>query len=374
MTTATIDHGTRVPVDLGSRSYDILVGAGLIDRLGALAGPLLRRPRTVIVTDDVVAGHQLARAQAGLDAAGIEHRTVIVPVGERAKSFAGLERLIGDLLDAQVERGDIVLALGGGVVGDLAGFAAATLRRGVDFIQVPTTLLAQVDSSVGGKTGINVAQGKNLVGAFHQPRLVVADTTTLQTLPRRQLLAGYAEVVKYGLIDQPDFFAWAEANGAALLDGDMALMAQAIATSCQAKARIVAADEREAGQRALLNLGHTFGHALEAACGYSDILLHGEAVAIGMMLAFRLSAKLGLCAGGDGDRIERHLAAVGLPTSPKAIDRRFDAADLIDRMHQDKKVTDGRITFVLARGIGQAFLTDAVDLDAVRETVAASLT
>ena len=374
MTAATIDDGTRVPVELGSRGYDIIVGAGLIDRLGALAAPLLRRPRTVIVTDEVVATHQLARARAGLDAAGIAHRAVIVPAGEGTKSFAGLERLIGALLDAQVERGDMVLALGGGVVGDLAGFAAATLRRGVDFIQVPTTLLAQVDSSVGGKTGINVAQGKNLVGAFHQPRLVVADTTTLQTLPRRQLLAGYAEVVKYGLIDQPDFFAWAEANAAALLDGDRGLTAHAIATSCRAKARIVAADEREAGQRALLNLGHTFGHALEAACGYADILLHGEAVAIGMVLAFRLSARLGLCAGDDADRIERHLAAVGLPTSPKAIDRRFDAADLIDRMHQDKKVTDGRITFVLARGIGQAFLTDAVDLDAVRETIAASLT
>ena len=374
MTAATIDDGTRVPVELGSRGYDIIVGAGLIDRLGALAAPLLRRPRTVIVTDEVVATHQLARAQAGLDTAGIAHRAVIVPAGEGTKSFAGLERLIGALLDAQVERGDMVLALGGGVVGDLTGFAAATLRRGVDFIQVPTTLLAQVDSSVGGKTGINVAQGKNLVGAFHQPRLVVADTTTLQTLPRRQLLAGYAEVVKYGLIDQPDFFAWAEANAAALLDGDRGLTAHAIATSCRAKARIVAADEREAGQRALLNLGHTFGHALEAACGYADILLHGEAVAIGMVLAFRLSARLGLCAGDDADRIERHLAAVGLPTSPKAIDRRFDAADLIDRMHQDKKVTDGRITFVLARGIGQAFLTDAVTLDAVRETVAASLT
>jgi 3-dehydroquinate synthase len=265
------------------------------------------------------------------------------------------------MLEARIERGSMILALGGGVIGDLAGFAASILLRGIEFIQIPTTLLAQVDSSVGGKTGINTAQGKNLVGSFHQPRMVLADIDALESLPRRELLAGYAEVVKYGLINDPAFFSWLETHGADLIDGDPAARRHAVMTSCAAKAAIVAADEREADQRALLNLGHTFGHALEAECGYSGELLHGEAVAIGMVMAFELSAMLGFCPSEDPARVARHLASVGLPTSPAAIGRGFDASRLVHHMRQDKKVKDGRLTFVLARGIGRAFLSREVE-------------
>jgi 3-dehydroquinate synthase len=287
----------------------------------------------------------------------------VLPAGEGTKSFREIESLCGRLLDLKVERSTTLIALGGGVIGDLTGFAAAIVVRGIDFIQVPTTLLAQVDSSVGGKTGINVAQGKNLVGAFHQPRLVLADIEVLDTLPRRELLAGYAEVVKYGLINDPAFFAWCEGHGAGIISGEASARRTAVAASCRAKAAIVGADEKESGARALLNLGHTFGHALEAECGYSDDLLHGEAVAIGMVMAYDLSARLGLCPLEDAARVQRHLASIGLPTSPSWIDgRSWSSVRLIEHMAQDKKVKDGRIGFVLTRGIGRAFTPAYVEL------------
>lgn len=360
------DANAGVGVDLGGRSYDILIGAGLIARTGAELSARLKTRRAVIVTDATVADLYLSATQDSLAGAGIETHSVVVRPGEASKDFATLERLTEDILKHGLERRDLLVALGGGVVGDLAGFAAAVLLRGVDFVQIPTTLLAQVDSSVGGKTAINSAAGKNLIGAFHQPRLVLADTDSLSTLPRRELLAGYAEVVKYGLLGDADFFTWLEANGPALLDGDHALLAHAIRTCCDAKARIVAADEREAGQRALLNLGHTFGHALEAEAGYGDALLHGEAVAVGMVMAFDLSARLGLCPAGDATRVRRHLSAVGLPTSLDETPLRGAApARLIDHMWRDKKVSSGKMTFILARGIGQAMITQQAPLEDV---------
>ncbi len=359
----------RLRVDLGARSYDILVGAGLLADAGSRLEPILGAGRTVIVTDERVAGLYLDALAASLDRAGIAHRAIVLPVGEQTKSFRQLEKLVDSLLEAEIERSATLLALGGGVVGDLAGFAASIVLRGIGYVQLPTTLLAQVDSSVGGKTGINTRQGKNLAGSFYQPRMVLADTDTLDTLEPRQLRAGYAEVVKYGLIGDRDFFGWLEANGQGLLDGDGAARHHAVVTCCAAKAAIVADDEREAGRRALLNLGHTFAHTLEAETGYSDELLHGEAVAVGMALAFDLSARLGLCQGEDAARVRRHLAAVGLPTDLRSgrLGRRpLDAQALIERMRLDKKVRDGKITFVLARGIGEAFLTDDVDLGALR--------
>jgi 3-dehydroquinate synthase len=363
----------RLTVDLGARSYDILVGGGLIPRAGALIAPLLKERRVAIVTDATVGGLYLDELMRSLDTGGIRHDAVVLPPGEATKDFHHLEELCDRLLGLRVERGTMILALGGGVIGDLAGFAASILLRGLDFIQIPTTLLAQVDSSVGGKTGINTPQGKNLVGSFHQPRLVLADTDALDSLPRRELLAGYAEVVKYGLIGDPAFFAWLEGHGSDVIEGDPAARRHAVLTSCAAKAAIVAADERETGRRALLNLGHTFGHALEAECGYSGELLHGEAVAIGMVMAFELSARLGLCPSEDAARVARHLAAVGLPTSPAAIGRGFDAARLVHHMHQDKKVKDGRLTFVLARGIGRAFLSREVEPAEVEGLLARAL-
>jgi 3-dehydroquinate synthase len=353
-----------VRVDLDQRSYDIVIGPGLLERAGALLTPVLREKRLFVVTDERVAAAQWPRLAPALRQAGIETVLVRVPPGEASKDFAHLEQVMGAILAARPERGSMLLALGGGVVGDLAGLAASLLLRGVDFIQVPTTLLAQVDSSVGGKTGINTSHGKNLVGAFHQPRIVLADLDALSSLPRRELLAGYAEVVKYGLIDEPEFFAWLEANGAKLIAGDTAARAHAVEQSCRAKARIVAADERETGQRALLNLGHTFGHALEAALGYGGELLHGEAVAIGMVMAFDLSARLGLAPAADAARVRRHLAAVGLPTRPPG--GNWDVERLLALMAQDKKVRDGRITFVLVRGIGKAFVARDVDTAEVR--------
>ena len=355
-----------VRVELGARSYDILIGAGVLSDAGAALKPVLSRPRTVIVTDEHVAAAHLPAVRDACAGAGIESDAIVLPPGEATKSFAQLERLCGELIDRKVGRDDIVLALGGGVIGDLAGFAAAILRRGVDFVQAPTTLLAQVDSSVGGKTAINVAQGKNLVGAFHQPRLVLADVGVLDTLPEREVLAGYAEVVKYGLLGDRDFFDWLEVNGPAVVAGDRAARIEAVARSCEAKARIVAADERESGERALLNLGHTFGHALEAEGGYDGRILHGEAVAIGMVQAFEMSARLGLCAGQDVERVRRHFEAVGLPRRPA--DRGLagvPAERLVDHMAQDKKVRDGRLTFVLVRGIGEAFVTRDVEAPAV---------
>ena len=354
-----------VRVDLGARGYDILVGPGLIAAAGAHIAPRLRRPRTVIVTDSHVAALHLEPLQAALAAAGLRSDTILLPPGEATKQFDRLAGLLDRLLDLKIDRNTTLLALGGGVIGDIGGFAASIALRGIDFVQIPTTLLAQVDSSVGGKTGINTRHGKNLVGSFYQPILVLADTDALRTLPARDLLAGYAEVAKYGLIDDPAFFAWLEANGRRLLDGDMAAMRRAVVTSCRAKAAIVAADERETGDRALLNLGHTFGHALEAEAGYGGELLHGEAVAIGMCLAFDLSARLGLCPPEDAARVRRHLAAVGLPTAIPG-NGPGDVEALLDRMRQDKKASDGRLTFILARGIGRAFVTREVPVEAVR--------
>jgi len=359
----SVGETRRVGVDLVGHAYDIVVGDGLLTDAARWLKPLLARPRATVVTDENVARLHLPEVLDGLRRAGIAADSVVLPAGEDAKSMRGLEELLDRLLALRVERRDLLLALGGGVVGDLVGFAAAILRRGMDFVQLPTTLLAQVDSSVGGKTGINTRHGKNLVGAFHQPRLVLADVGALDSLPRRELLAGYAEVAKYGLLGDGAFFEWLEANGAALVAGDRAARTQAVEACCRAKAAIVARDERETGDRALLNLGHTFGHALEAEAGYGGGLLHGEAVAIGMVLAFDLSVRLGLCAGQDAVRARRHLAAVGLPTA--AAERGLGdvpAARLIEHMRQDKKVQDGRMTFVLVRGIGQAFLTREVDL------------
>jgi 3-dehydroquinate synthase len=370
---APVSEIGRVAVDLGPRSYDILVGGGLIARAGGLIAPRLKDRRALIVTDATVARFYLDELARSLEAAGIRQESIVLPPGEATKDFRHLEDLANRLLQARIERGSMILALGGGVIGDLAGFAASIVLRGIDFIQIPTTLLAQVDSSVGGKTGINTAQGKNLVGSFYQPRLVLADIDALDTLPRRELLAGYAEVVKYGLINDPAFFTWLETHGADLVDGDGPARRHAVMTSCAAKAAVVAADEREADQRALLNLGHTFGHALEAECGYTGELLHGEAVAIGMVMAFELSAMLGLGPSEDAARVARHLASVGLPTSPAAIGRGFDASRLVHHMRQDKKVKDGRLTFVLARGIGRAFLSRDVEMGQVEALLERSL-
>jgi len=374
------DTATQVPVELADRRYVIEIGAGLLDRTGELCAPLMPGGRAIVVTDEMVAPLHLDRVMSSLGAAGLRADSITVPSGEGSKEFGAFGRLMEALLDRRPDRGTVLVALGGGVVGDLTGFAAAVLLRGVDFIQIPTTLLAQVDSSVGGKTGINTRHGKNLVGSFHQPGLVIADIDVLDTLPRRELLAGYAEVVKYGLIDDAPFFAWLEANGRALLDGDRAARTQAVARSCAAKARIVAGDERETGDlRALLNLGHTFAHALEKETGYGADLLHGEAVGIGMTMAFDMSAALGLCPPADAARVRRHLEAVGLATSPRAIPgdnaRAWDAARLVDHMRGDKKNRDGRITFVLARGIGQAYVARGIDeapaLDTIRRALAA---
>lgn len=343
-------------VDLGARGYDIHIGGGLLAQAGDLIAPFLARPYTVIVCDQSVARHHLATVKRSLSAAGIEARSILIPPGEASKSFAQLEKLCADLLAAGVERKDNVIALGGGVIGDLAGFAAGILRRGVEFIQIPTTLLSQVDSSVGGKTGINTPHGKNLVGLFHQPRLVLADLDVMDTLPTRELRAGYAEVVKYGLIDMPDFFVWLEQHGPALLSGDRALLAEAVYQSVSAKARVVAEDEREGGRRALLNLGHTFGHALEVEAGFDGRLLHGEAVAVGLGLAYEHSEQLGLCPSGVAKRIRAHLSAVGLPARVRDLSLRFDPKRLMAAMAQDKKVEQGAFTLILAKGLGLSYI------------------
>jgi 3-dehydroquinate synthase len=351
-----------IPVALGDRSYDVVIENGLLARAGPILTPLARGRRMVIVTDENLAPH-LAPLQASLSAAGVESEAIILSPGEGSKSWATLEQLTDRLLDLGVERGDHIIALGGGVIGDLVGFAAAILKRGCKFVQIPTTLLAQVDSSVGGKTAINSRAGKNLVGAFHQPGLVLIDPDTLDTLPGRQVAAGYAEVVKYGLIDDPAFFAWCEANGAALLTGDPAARAHAIAHSVAAKARIVAADERETRDvRALLNLGHTFAHALEAETGFSDKLLHGEAVAAGMALAFGFSAARGLCPPEDAVRVAAHLRSVGLPDSLAACGITASGETLVAHMAHDKKMDAGTLPFLLATGIGQTYLDRSVAL------------
>ncbi|NKK97896.1 3-dehydroquinate synthase [Rhizobium leguminosarum bv. viciae] len=350
-----------VHVPLGERAYDILIGPGLIARAGAEIASRLKGRKAAVVTDENVAPLYLKALVASLDEAGIASTEVVLPSGEKTKSFEHLMTACDKVLEARVERNDYVIALGGGVIGDLSGFAAGIVRRGVRFVQVPTSLLSQVDSSVGGKTGINSRHGKNLIGVFHQPDLVLADTDVLNSLSEREFRAGYAEVAKYGLIDKPDFFAWLEANWKSVFTGGSARI-EAIAASCQAKADVVVADERENGQRALLNLGHTFGHALEAATAYdSSRLVHGEGVSIGMVLAHEFSARMNLASTDDARRVERHLKEVGLPTRMSDIPGDLPPAEtLMDAIAQDKKVKSGKLTFILTRGIGQSFVADDV--------------
>ena len=358
----------RLQVSLSQSNYEVLVGENLIDRAGALLAPVLPQKRVAVVTDTTVAALHLPALLASLAKTGIRTHTVVVPPGEASKSLAGYTQVVDGLLDWGVERGTTVLALGGGVVGDLAWFAAATTLRGLPFVQVPTTLLSQVDSSVGGKTGINTAHGKNLIGAFHQPRMVLADTGVLGTLPERELRAGYAEVAKAGLIGDAPFFAWLEQHGPAVAAGDRAMQAEAVMRACAFKAGVVGDDEREeraSGGRALLNLGHTFAHALEAEVGYGGALLHGEAVAIGLGLAFRLSVRLGHCPASDATRVEAHLAAMGLPSDLRVLNRRFSAGRLVEQMRRDKKMRDGALHFVLVRGVGEAFTSADVPTDTV---------
>ncbi|MBY3087664.1 3-dehydroquinate synthase [Rhizobium laguerreae] len=350
-----------VHVPLGERAYDILIGPGLIVRAGAEIASRLKGRKAAVITDENVAPLYLKALVASLDEAGIASAAVVLPAGEKTKSFEHLITACDKVLEARVERNDYVIALGGGVIGDLSGFAAGIVRRGVRFVQVPTSLLSQVDSSVGGKTGINSRHGKNLIGVFHQPDLVLADTDVLNSLSAREFRAGYAEVAKYGLIDKPDFFAWLEANWKAVFAGGSARI-EAIAASCQAKADVVVADERENGQRALLNLGHTFGHALEAATAYdSSRLVHGEGVSIGMVLAHEFSARMNLASPDDARRVERHLKEVGLPTRMSDIPGELPPAEtLMDAIAQDKKVKSGKLTFILTRGVGQSFVADDV--------------
>jgi 3-dehydroquinate synthase len=350
-----------VHVPLGDRAYDVVIGPGLLAQAGERIKPLLKRPQVAVLTDETVAEKHLDALRAGLAAAGVEMTALALPPGEATKGWPQFTRSVEWLLEQKVERGDVVVAFGGGVIGDLAGFAAAVLRRGVRFVQIPTSLLAQVDSSVGGKTGINAPQGKNLIGAFHQPSLVLADTSVLETLQPRDFLSGYGEVVKYGLLGDAGFFAWLEENGPALAAGDVAARVEAVARSVQMKADIVVRDETEQGDRALLNLGHTFCHALEAATGYSDRLLHGEGVAIGCALAFELSAKLGLCSQEDPSRVRAHLKAMGMKTELADIPGELPGAEaLLELMGQDKKVVAGQLRFILARGIGEAFVAGDV--------------
>ncbi|MDQ0474163.1 3-dehydroquinate synthase [Labrys wisconsinensis] len=365
---------TIVPVALGERSYDIAIGPGLLAGAGARVAALAPGARVAVVTDETVARLHLPTLAAGLEAAGLKHAAVTVRPGEGSKNYATFARVCDELIAAKIERGDIVLAFGGGVVGDLAGFAAAVVRRGMRFVQVPTTLLAQVDSSVGGKTGINSPHGKNLVGAFHQPSLVIADTAVLDTLSPREFRAGYAEVAKYGLIDDEPFFHWLERSWREVLAGGAARQT-AIARSCRSKAAIVARDETETGDRALLNLGHTFGHALEAVTRYDgNRLVHGEGVAIGMVLAHEFSARQGLCPQEEPSRVAAHLAAVGLPTRLGEVPGGVGTADeLMAAITQDKKVRRGQLTFILTRGIGRSFIARDVDPEAVRRFLAEKL-
>jgi 3-dehydroquinate synthase len=358
----------KLRVELGDRAYEILVGPRLLERAGKEISPLLRRRQVVIVSDETVAGHYLAALQDSLSDARIAHHAVLLPPGEETKDLDHFGRLAEDILTVGIERGTMLVALGGGVVGDVTGFAAATLLRGIDFVQIPTTLLAQVDSSVGGKTGINTSSGKNLIGAFYQPRLVLADTSVLASLPRRELLAGYAEIVKYGLIRDTDFYDWLEVEGHKVCALAPDALRRAVLTSCVMKAGIVAGDEREEGDRALLNFGHTFGHALETETGFSSRLLHGEAVALGMVLAFDFAVKLGLASGQDAGRVRQHLAASDLPTNLAVIGLAGISADrLITHMSKDKKVREGRITLILPRRIGDAFVMKDAPADRLRD-------
>lgn len=379
MNTPTINQDktapVRLPLDLGERSYDILIGENLLTQAGELIAPLLPRPNVVIITDENVAPHCLPTLEISLKAQGIENRTITLPAGEQNKSMPNLQTLTENLLAHKIDRKTTLIALGGGVIGDLTGFAAAITMRGIPFIQIPTSLLAQVDSSVGGKTGINTPQGKNLIGAFHQPRLVLVDIGSLKSLSDRHLRAGYAELVKYGLINDASFFDWCEENGSAILNHDSKAQIHAIYKSCASKAALVAEDEKEHGNRALLNLGHTFGHALEAEVGYSDRLIHGEAVAIGTTIAFDLSVRMGICQQNDADRIRRHLGSLGLPTRISDIAKTngpqivWTTQKLLDHMGHDKKTEGGKLTFIMAKGIGHSFITNEVPIDLLKATL-----
>ena len=365
---------TAVRVELGDRAYDVQIGQGLLPQAGALIAPFLKRPKVAIVTEDRVAPLHLATLTEALDAQGIDSSALVLPAGESTKAWPEFTKTVEWLLAEKIERRDVVIALGGGVIGDLVGFAASVLRRGVRFVQIPTSLLAQVDSSVGGKTGINAPQGKNLIGAFHQPAHVLADIDVLGTLTTRDFLAGYGEVVKYGLLGDADFFAWLEQNAPAMAAGNSDLRCEAVRRSVQMKADIVARDETEQGDRALLNLGHTFCHALEAATGFSDRLLHGEGVAIGCALAFEVSERSGLCPQETPSRVRQHLRGMGMKTDLADIAGDLPDADgLLDLMAQDKKVVDGRLRFIMARDIGQAFVTEDVDRSVVHNVLAEAL-
>ncbi len=367
MTSKVSESQASICVELGERSYDIEIAGGLLQRAGEMISTRLGKRRCAILTDENVAALHLEKLHQSLTEAGLSHGTIVLPPGEATKNFTPLAKACQELLQMEIERGDLIIAFGGGVIGDFAGFAASILRRGMSFVQIPTTLLSQVDSSVGGKTGINTAQGKNLVGTFHQPSLVLIDSDVLDTLPARELRAGYAEVVKYGLIDDPVFFSWLEEFGERILAGDVQARTHAIATSCRAKARIVAQDERESGVRALLNLGHTFGHALEAWAGYDGSLLHGEAISIGMVMAFELSQNLGYCEAGAASRIEQHFKSVGLPTRIADIAGQSGphADELLKTMAQDKKVKNGKLVFIMTRNIGESFIDSEVPMEAL---------
>lgn len=359
-----------IAMELGDRSYEIQIGNGLLQTAGERMRPYLKQKRVIIITDQNVANIYLPVVKNSIIEANLSCEEIVLPVGEQTKDFKFLQSLVGQILDLRVERNTTLLALGGGVIGDLVGFAAAILLRGIDYIQIPTTLLAQIDSSIGGKTGINTPHGKNLIGAFYQPKLVLIDIDSLDTLPKRQVLAGYAEVVKYGLINDAKFFEWLEEHGIELCHGNTDLRREAVFISCQAKSNIVSTDEREEGNRALLNLGHTFGHALESETAFSDILLHGEAVAIGVGLAFDLSARLGFCHNDDVDRIRRHYESVGLPSYPNDVSGvKWDVKSILGHMHNDKKVEDGNIRLVMVRGIGKAFVKRGVETEDIRNTL-----
>jgi 3-dehydroquinate synthase len=359
----------RISVALGARSYDIHVGPGMLEQAGRLIAPFARGPLPV-VTDANVAFLHLDRLLGVLEDAGLEPRPIVLDAGESTKSFSWLEKLIGELTATGVDRGGLIVAFGGGVIGDLTGFAAGILKRGIAFAQIPTTLLSQVDSSVGGKTAINIPEGKNLVGVFHQPKIVLADTDVLGSLPKRELLAGYAEVMKTGALGDADYFVWLERNAVRALNGETDAIVHTVAHACRTKAGIVMRDETEKGERALLNLGHTFGHALETATGFSGRLLHGEGVAIGMALAFELSVRLGLCPREDASRIVAHLKAVGLPSAISDIPGERPTPEvLLAAMAHDKKVKDGKLIFILARRIGEAFVTGDVPVEKMRDVL-----
>ncbi len=374
MTTMPPSSVQSVRVELANRSYSIHVGSGLIKTAGDYIAPLLKQPRTIIVTDSNIAKHWLAPLQASLEASGISCQAIVLEPGEKTKSFAHLNELVCDLLSARIERDTVIIALGGGVIGDLTGMAAAITLRGIDFIQIPTTLLAQVDSSVGGKTAINTPQGKNLVGAFHQPKLVLADTDTLQTLPERELKSGYGELVKYGLIGDAAFFEWLENNGHRVLAGDQDAVQHAVVKSCQAKAHLVAVDEQENGLRALLNFGHTFAHAFEAETGYSSKLLHGEAVAMGSIMALATSERTGSCPPGRAERLRKHFSATGINHKLSEVAQSDWHPDtLLDHMRLDKKVSDAKLVFILAHDIGDAFITNDIPESVILDILEAGL-